>query len=152
MWLNVRIGNKSLRCRYWRTKICSSGNSLDRVRRDRLGVPYVVAVVVDVILETFCNQCSYLYKTLPMDGFEPRTPGVGTDRSTKWATTTARIFALLPKSYFKGPFPASFSLFLSLLQTVNNCSIKIDDDWIRTRVLSSGIGSDHAVNCATTTT
>ena len=53
---------------------------------------------------------------------------------------------------FKGPFPASFSLFLSLLQTVNNCSIKIDDDWIRTRVLSSGIGSDHAVNCATTTT
>ena len=34
-----------------------------------------------------------------------------------------------------GPFPASFSLFSSFLQTVNKCSIKVADDWIRTRVL-----------------
>ena len=39
-------------------------------------------------------------------------------------------------SLFKnGPFPASFSLFSSFLQTVNKCSIKVADDWIRTRVL-----------------
>ena len=35
----------------------------------------------------------------------------------------------------KGPFSASFSFISSFLQTVNNnCSIKVADDWIRTRV------------------
>ena len=29
------------------------------------------------------------YKCLPMTGFEPRTSGIGSDRSTNWATTTA---------------------------------------------------------------
>ena len=29
------------------------------------------------------------YKFLPMTGFEPQTSGVGSDRSTYWATTTA---------------------------------------------------------------
>ena len=40
-------------------------------------------------------------------------------------------------SFLNRPFPASFTLFLSFLQTVteNNCSIKVADDWIRTRVL-----------------
>ena len=28
-------------------------------------------------------------KFLPMTGFEPRTYGIGSDRSTNWATTTA---------------------------------------------------------------
>ena len=27
---------------------------------------------------------------MPMTGFEPRTSGIGSDRSTNWATTTAR--------------------------------------------------------------
>ena len=31
--------------------------------------------------------------------------------------------------------PGLFSLFSSFLLTVNNCSIKVADDWIRTRVL-----------------
>ena len=43
------------------------------------------------------------------------------------------------------PMPLS-----SVLQTVNECSIKIADDWIRTPV-SSGIRSDLAVSCAITT-
>ena len=30
------------------------------------------------------------YKFLPMTGFEPRTSGIGSDRSTNWATTTAQ--------------------------------------------------------------
>ena len=30
------------------------------------------------------------YKFFPMTGFEPRTSGIGNDRSTNWATTTAR--------------------------------------------------------------
>ena len=30
------------------------------------------------------------YKILPMNGFEPRTSGVGSNCSTNWATTTAR--------------------------------------------------------------
>ena len=35
-----------------------------------------------------------------------------------------------------GPFPASFSLLISFIQTVNNCSIKVaNDDWVRTRIL-----------------
>ena len=39
-------------------------------------------------------QYSWLYtnvphKSFPMTGFEPRTSGVGSDRSTNWATTTA---------------------------------------------------------------
>ena len=29
------------------------------------------------------------YKFLPMTGFEPRTSGIGSNRSTNWATTTA---------------------------------------------------------------
>ena len=34
-----------------------------------------------------------------------------------------------------GPFPVSFSLFSSLLQTVNSCSVTVAHDWIRTRIL-----------------
>ena len=30
-------------------------------------------------------------KSLPMTGFEPRISGVGGDRSTNWATTTAQL-------------------------------------------------------------
>ena len=33
---------------------------------------------------------------MPMTCFEPRTSGVGSNRSTHWATTTA------PKQYFEG--------------------------------------------------
>ena len=33
-------------------------------------------------------------------------------------------------SFINRPFPASFYLFSSFLQTVNNCFIKFVDDWI----------------------
>ena len=29
------------------------------------------------------------YKNLPVSGFEPRTSGIGSNRSANWATTTA---------------------------------------------------------------
>ena len=35
------------------------------------------------------------YKFLPMTGYEPRTSGVRSDRSTNWATTTFRIVCYL---------------------------------------------------------
>ena len=35
-------------------------------------------------------QSNVQYKFLPMTGFEPRTSGFGTDRSTNWGTTTAQ--------------------------------------------------------------
>ena len=42
------------------------------------------------------------HKFLPMTGFEPRTSGFGSDRSTNWATTTALSFDLfLPLQQFK---------------------------------------------------
>ena len=31
-------------------------------------------------------------KFLPMTGFEPRTSGIGSDRSTNWATTTSPVY------------------------------------------------------------
>ena len=37
------------------------------------------------------KQMFYINKFLPMTGFEPRTSGIGSDRSTNWATTTALI-------------------------------------------------------------
>ena len=38
-----------------------------------------------------------VYKNLPVSGFEPRTSGIGSDRSVNWATTTAlRINHLFP--------------------------------------------------------
>ena len=37
------------------------------------------------------NKCS-IYKFLPMSGFEPRTSGIGSGRSTNCATTTATNF------------------------------------------------------------
>ena len=53
----------------------------------------------------------YLYvqlvdKTSPMLGFEPRTFGVGSDRSTNWATSAAPSFKIilpqqLPASLFQ---------------------------------------------------
>ena len=40
------------------------------------------------------------YKCLPMNGFEPRTCGIGSDRSTNWASTTAPsccyLFMVIP--------------------------------------------------------
>ena len=35
------------------------------------------------------KQMYNVNKFLPMTGFEPRTSGLGSDRSTNWATTTA---------------------------------------------------------------
>ena len=34
------------------------------------------------------------YKFLPMTGFEPQTSGIGSDRSTNWATTTTLIYLI----------------------------------------------------------
>ena len=36
----------------------------------------------------------YMNKNLPMTGFKPRTSGVGSNRSTHWATTTATYFVI----------------------------------------------------------
>ena len=36
------------------------------------------------------------YKNLPVSGFELRTIGIGSDHSANWATTTAKLFYLLP--------------------------------------------------------
>ena len=36
------------------------------------------------------KQMFNIYKILPMTGFEPRTSGIGSDRSSNWATTTAQ--------------------------------------------------------------
>ena len=38
-------------------------------------------------------------KISPMTGFEPRTSGVGSDRSTNWATTAAMLVVMLLKSF-----------------------------------------------------
>ena len=40
-----------------------------------------------------------------MTGFEPRTSGIGSDRSTNWATTTAQSFAI-----FKGKVYSNLKL------------------------------------------
>ena len=37
------------------------------------------------------KQMFYINKFLPMTGFEPRTSGIGSNRSTNWTTTTALI-------------------------------------------------------------
>ena len=47
------------------------------------------------LFSSFQYSCQYTnvpYKSLPMTGFKPRTSGVGSDRSTNWATTTAQMF------------------------------------------------------------
>ena len=69
-----------------------------------------------------------------------------------------KLFEILPNLFLadwdavliflNGPFPASFCLSYKQL-TVNKCSKKVADDWIRTRF--SGIGRDRSANCATTT-
>ena len=40
----------------------------------------------------------FVFKSLPMTGFEPRTSGVGSDRSTNWDTSTAQPEYLLAQS------------------------------------------------------
>ena len=42
-----------------------------------------------------------------MTGFEPRTSGIGSDRSTNWATTTAQHIR-----YFIQPFASSTYAFI----------------------------------------
>ena len=41
------------------------------------------------------KQMFNINKFLPMTGFEPRTSGIGSDRSTNWATTTSPSFLSL---------------------------------------------------------
>ena len=54
------------------------------------------------------------YNFLLMTGFELRTTGTGSNRSTNWATTTAHIRSL---SFLKnGPTPASFSFIFGLFK------------------------------------
>ena len=57
-------------------------------------------------------DCKQMFdKSLPMTGFEPRISGVGGNRSTNWATTTALLFILFVKSCDFADFalPESFS-------------------------------------------
>ena len=37
------------------------------------------------------KQMFNINKFMPMSGFEPQTSGIGSDRSTNWATTTAHF-------------------------------------------------------------
>ena len=54
------------------------------------------------------------FNFLLMTGFELRTTGTGSNRSTNWATTTAHIRSL---SFLKnGPTPASFSFIFGLFK------------------------------------
>ena len=46
------------------------------------------------------KQMFYTNKLLPMTGFEPRTSGTGSDRSTNWATTTARHSCFFVSLFF----------------------------------------------------
>ena len=52
------------------------------------------------------------YKFLPMTGFEHQTSGAGSDRSTNWATTAAKIFSYL-------------YLSLSLCLIIISCSLNL---------------------------
>ena len=59
-------------------------------------------------------------KVLPMTGFEPRTSGVGSDCSTNWVTTTARL-SLCFLATFSRPFEAgirSASQYCNITQTL----------------------------------
>ena len=47
-----------------------------------------------------------------MTGFEPRTSGIGSDRSTNWATTTARFLILCQLNSY---------LTISLYQSMKAC-------------------------------
>ena len=63
-------------------------------------------------LQLTAKQCSMLI--LPMTGFEPRTSGVGSDRSTNWATTISSLSLSLtfsPQVFLK----LCFDHFLLLL-------------------------------------
>ena len=46
-------------------------------------------------IQLTAKKCS-IYKSLPTTGFEPRTSGVGSYRSTNWATTTAQVARFSP--------------------------------------------------------
>jgi len=46
------------------------------------------------------KQMFNINKFLPMTGFEPRTSGIGSDRSTNWATTTAQMSKFSASKYF----------------------------------------------------
>ena len=78
-----------------------------------LGHTYITSSVITVLFfkKNGTFQASFLYfrlfntadtkqinircKSLPMTGFEPRTSGVGSNRSTNWATTTALLLTVL---------------------------------------------------------
>ena len=64
------------------------------------------------------KQRFYVYKSLPIFGFEPQTSGVGSDRSTNRATTTAQSFVsfkrFLTNYFLNWTSPASF-LFIFVI-------------------------------------
>ena len=67
------------------------------------------------------KQMFYINKFLPMTGFKLRTSGIGSNRSTNWATTTAlgtsQVFRLVQKG---------FSLRLAIYS-----SVIFNLEWIR---------------------
>ena len=60
------------------------------------------------------------YNFLPMTGIKPQTSGIGSDRSTNWATTTAANL------FFKWAKPASFLFIFVLFSTQWQYSTKFD--------------------------
>ena len=53
------------------------------------------------------------YKISPMTGFEPWTSGIGSNRSTNWATTTAHYICSFERQIFRKKASAGFELGLS---------------------------------------
>ena len=74
------------------------------------------------LFDTVDTKQMFYIKSFPMTGFEPRTSGVGSDRSTNWATTISNgsLGDHSPCFFLNGPSPASFSLFSSFQYTVDS--------------------------------
>ena len=68
------------------------------------------------------------YKFLPMTGFEPRTSGIGSDRSTNWATTTSTYHSLFrvwnnTKIFLKKQYnPPAINVYLNIFQVLLLCN------------------------------
>ena len=74
-----------------------------------------------------------------MTGFEPRISGVGSDRSTNWATTTAQIVVVVSTDleYLNAcsQMPQNFLKLLSL-------SLSLESQWL-IALSESGIGRNE---------
>ena len=84
-------------------------------------------------------QLQMFDKSLPMTGFEPRISGVGGNRSTDWATTTAQEQNLLQRETTKTTTHLAqlFTFSRFLRSSENDKKIKINFLFEKTRFFSS---------------